>query len=74
VGTGSETNKRPVMRAIRDFCKGLSLCPRGHYFYRDTIGFNVYCFAEPEHAEQFCNRFDGELVDPKDRPRWPKRR
>jgi hypothetical protein len=22
----------------------LSLCSRGHYFYRDAVGFNVYCF------------------------------
>jgi hypothetical protein len=60
--------------AIRDFCKGLSLCPRGHYFYRGAIGFNVYCFAEREHAELFRDRFDGELIEPKDRPRWPSRR
>ena len=38
---------------IQEFCKGMSLCPRGHFFYRDTIGFNVYCFGEREHAEQF---------------------
>jgi hypothetical protein len=59
---------------IRDFCKGLSLCPRGHSFYRDSMDFNVYCFAELEHAKQFCARFDGEMIDPKDRPMWPKRR
>jgi hypothetical protein len=60
--------------AIRDFCRTLSLCPRGHYFYRDTIGFNVYCFGQRDHAEQFCDRFDGEMIAPEDRPKWPKRR
>jgi len=59
---------------IRDFCRGLSLCSRGHYFYRDTVGYNVYCFGELEHAELFRTRFGGELIDPKDRPRWPRKR
>ena len=60
--------------AIRDFCQALSLCPRGHSFYRDRTDFNVYCFAEIEHAELFCARFDGKIIDPKDRPKWPTRR
>ena len=59
---------------IREFRKELSLCSRGHPFYRDRIDFNVYCFAGRNHAELFCMRFEGELIDPKDRPRWPKRR
>lgn len=52
----------------------LAHCPRGHYFYRDGVGFNVFCFAEREHAERFVQRFGGEIMDPKDRPRWPGRR
>jgi hypothetical protein len=56
---------------IHEFCRPLSLCHRGHFFYRDGIGFNVYCFAERSHAEQFQARFGGEFIDPKDRPRWP---
>jgi len=56
---------------IHLFCEGLSLCPRGHFFYRDGIGMNVFCFAERSHAEQFQNRFGGEFIDPKDRPPWP---
>ena len=59
---------------IREFCKGLSLCPRGHFFYRDVIGFNVYCFADRQHADRFCTRFDGESIDSKDRPKWPRKR
>lgn len=65
----------------RDFCAGrakpsapegaLSLCPRGHCFRRDDTDFHIYCFAEREHAERFKDRFGGELISPKDRPRWP---
>ena len=56
---------------IQEFCRPLSLCPRGHFFYRDTIGFDLYCFADRSQAEQFRERFDGEFIDPKDRPKWP---
>jgi hypothetical protein len=56
---------------IRLFCEGLSLCPRGHFFRRDNADMNVFCFAEREHAERFRERFGGELIDPKDRPKWP---
>ena len=38
---------------IHLFCEGLSLCPRGHFFYRDGVGMNVFCFAERAHAEHF---------------------
>ena len=58
---------------IHLFCddEGLSLCPRGHSFYRDGTDMNVFCFAEREHAERFRERFGGELIDPKVRPKWP---
>jgi hypothetical protein len=58
---------------IRLFCKGehLSPCDRGHSFYRDGTDFNVFCFAEGEHAEKFRARFGGEIIDPKNRPKWP---
>ena len=50
---------------VHGFCNDLSLCPRGHYFRRNDIGFNVFCFAEKEHAEMFRERFVGERVEPK---------
>ena len=56
---------------IHEFCLPLSLCRRGHFFYRDGIGFSVYCFADRAHAEQFRERFSGEFIDPRDRPKWP---
>jgi hypothetical protein len=42
----------------------------GHFFYREGQGFNVFCFADRAHAER-SERFGGEFIDPKDRPRWP---
>jgi hypothetical protein len=56
---------------IRLCCEGLSLCDRGHSFYRDSTDMNIFCFAERAHAEQFRERFGGEFIDPKDRPKWP---
>ena len=53
------------------FCEALSLCPRGHSFYRDDVEMIVFCFAELEHAEKFSLRFGGEFFAPADRPRWP---
>lgn len=53
------------------FCEALSLCPRGHSFYRDDVEMVVFCFAELEHAVKFSLRFGGEFIAPADRPRWP---
>lgn len=55
---------------VHFFCNDLSLCPRGHHFYRDGKDFNVYCFAEREHAELFRQRFGGEMHDARSEPRW----
>jgi hypothetical protein len=56
---------------LRLYYEGLSLCPRGHTFRRDDIDMTVFCFAERGHADQFQNRFGGEFIDPKSRPKWP---
>jgi hypothetical protein len=58
-------------RTIWLFCEGLSLCPRTHSFRRDDTDVIVFCFAERAHAAVFCDRFGGETIDPKDRPKWP---
>jgi hypothetical protein len=31
----------------------------------------VFCFAQRDHAQQFCHRFGGEFIHPKSRPKWP---
>jgi len=50
---------------VHNFCRGLSLCACGHYFRRDDIGYNVFCFAEKTHAEMFREKFGGEAIEPK---------
>jgi hypothetical protein len=59
--TGTSTN------VIREFCKDLSLCPRGHTVRWEDEWFRVYCFADPAHAAAFMARFGGETFDPKQR-------
>lgn len=65
-------------KAIHDFCKNLSICPRSHSVFHGSEWFNVYCFAEPADAETFMQRFGGERFDPKQRgkgsswARWNK--
>jgi hypothetical protein len=54
---------------VHGFCKDLSLCERGHSVRRDNVGYVVFCFADPAHAELFLMRFNGEHFDPKDRGR-----
>lgn len=58
---------------IRAFVSSLSVSPRGHSFFRDGLDYNVYCFADPEHAERFRARFGGEPMTPETRPRWPSK-
>jgi hypothetical protein len=56
---------------IREFCKELSLCPRGHSVFHDGQWFSVYCFSDHIDAERFLQRFGGEKFDPAQRGRWP---
>ena len=65
-------------KAIQEFCVGLSLCNRAVTVFHENQWWNVYCFAEPGHAEKFRQRFGGEKFDPKtkgkggNRARWKK--
>lgn len=59
---------------IKEFCKSLSLCPRGHTYVADDGYHSVLCFAEREHANRVIQKFGGSMLDPKDRPKWPGRR
>lgn len=56
--------------SLRYFCVGLSLCDRGHSFFRDGKDFTVFCFAVEDHARAFSDKFSGELMCPKTRPKW----
>lgn len=42
-----------------EFCKDLSLCPRGHAVFPEDEWWNVYCFAEAQHADKFIAQFGG---------------
>jgi hypothetical protein len=53
------------------YSRNLSRCPRGHTFMREGTYYVVYCFAVRADAELFRDHFSGEIIDPKDRPRWP---
>jgi hypothetical protein len=58
---------------MRFFCEGegLSLCPRTHSLRRGDQDMLVFRFAQRQHAEQFCERFDAEFIEPKSRHAWP---
>ena len=43
----------------------ISLCPWTHSYRRDDADLLLFCFAERAHAEQFQQRFGGELIDSK---------
>jgi len=49
------------------FCEGLSACRRNARLVRCGREFVVFCFAEPEHADRFRARFDGEAMTPQQR-------
>ena len=51
------------------FCECLSLCPRHGYFRRDDRDYVVFCFTHVDHAELFCQRFNGEIVSTKKQQR-----
>jgi hypothetical protein len=53
----------------REFCRGLTLAPRGHSVRRDQTDYIAFCFADRAHAELFRDRFGGEHFNPKDRGR-----
>ena len=40
---------------------------RGHAVYDSGEWFHVYCFAKPEDADKFKQRFGGVKFDPADR-------
>lgn len=46
--------------AALTFCRGLSLAPRGHSRRKNDTDYNVWCFADPAHADALQARFGGE--------------
>jgi len=48
---------------VHGFAKTLSVGPGTCGFRRDDVDYVAFCFADPAHAEQFRERFDGERVN-----------
>lgn len=42
------------------FCRDLTLASRGHSRRKENTDYNVWCFADPAHADAFQARFGGE--------------
>jgi hypothetical protein len=63
--------------ALRAFCeeRRLSLSRHGHSVVRDGALYQVFMFAEEEHAEIFRAEFGGERMHPSERgkgARWAR--
>jgi hypothetical protein len=57
-------------KIVHSCCEGLPLCARGHSVVGpDNEWWDVFCFAERQHAEKFKERFGGEWFDPTKRGR-----
>jgi hypothetical protein len=72
----SVPNSRTVAEypAMIEFCKGRDKSPLGHSYGEGGISYFVYCFGREEDAQAFAERFDGRIIDPKTRPKWPTRK
>jgi hypothetical protein len=47
---------------VWSFAGALSAAPRPYSLRRGDLDFVVFCFAKPEEAEAFCQRFGGERL------------
>jgi hypothetical protein len=59
---------------LRDFCasRGLSLSNHGHSVIFEGAFYQVFMFAEEEHAEVFRAQFGGERMHPSEKGKGSK--
>jgi hypothetical protein len=59
---------------LRDFCAGrdLSLSKHGHSIVSEGTFYQVFMFAQEEHAEIFRAQFGGERMHPSEKGRGTK--
>lgn len=48
--------------AVYASLKRLSAAPRPYHLRRGDLNFAVFCFAKPEDAQAFAERFGGEVL------------
>jgi len=58
-------------KAIIAFCSGKDQSPLGHTYVEDGQYQDVLWFGRAEDAQEFAALFNGRIIDPKTRPRWP---
>jgi hypothetical protein len=49
---------------VHGFANTLSVAPRGLGMRRDDVDYVVFCFAKPEDADAFAQRFGAERLAP----------
>ena len=49
-------------QVVRGFADTLSVVPLTYHIRRDDLDFVVFCFAKPEDAAAFAERFGGERL------------
>ncbi len=55
-------------QVVRGFADSLSVAPITYSVSRADVDLGVFCFAKPEDAEAFCQRFGGERLPGTRRP------